>query len=57
MVYGTANGIQVTNVDLADTQDVTPSYTDIVVVFQAGYEMADSVAQCWLDHANREGGV
>ncbi len=43
-------GLLVEDVDLAATQDVTPSYSDVVYVFQAGSDAADSVAQAWLGH-------
>ncbi len=39
----------ITDFDLEVTVDVTPSYTDIVYVFQAGDSAADCVAQSWLD--------
>ncbi len=42
--------IPVIDADFADTQDVTPSYSDVVYVFQAGSDAADGVAQAWLGH-------
>ncbi len=50
VVPATVCGIMVLDVDLAATQDVSPSYSDVVYVFQAGSDAADSVAQAWLGH-------
>ncbi len=40
----------IVDLDFADTQDVSPRYSDVVVIFQACSVSADSVAQAWLGH-------
>ncbi len=44
------DSIPIVDADLAATQDVNPSYSDIVDVFSANYASSDAVAQTWLDH-------
>lgn len=47
---GTANGISVTDIDLASTQDVSPRYADVVYLYQDGSDGADAVGDAWLNH-------
>ncbi len=56
MKLGIANRIIVTVLEdqLADTQDITPRYADVVYLYQDGSEGADSVADAWLSHMSHE---
>jgi len=54
MKLGIANRIEVSDVDLSDTQDVTPKYSDIVYLYQDCSVGADSVADAWLNHIGGE---
>ncbi len=49
MKLGVANRIVVSDVDLADTVDVTINYSDILYVLQYGDEYGLVVAQAWLE--------
>lgn len=51
---GRANGIDIIVLELCETVDVTPRYSDIVFIYQAGDELADSVADAWLNHISQE---
>lgn len=45
-----ANGIQVSDIDMAATLDIQPRYSDIITIFCWGCTMADEVGQAWLQH-------
>ncbi len=50
MKLGVAGRISVVDLDLSDTQDVSPYYSDVVAAFQCGSDGPDSEAQQWLQH-------
>ncbi len=54
MKLSVAGSRLVEDIDLSDTQDVSPRYADVVHIYQAGDESADSVADAWLDHMWRD---
>jgi hypothetical protein len=45
---GQANGICVEDLDLSDTLDVCPRYSDVVYLYQDGSPGADAVGNAWL---------
>lgn len=58
MKLGIANRIDIVDVDLADTQDVTPSVSGCLMLISrnAGKDV-DALAQSWLDHQSPDSAV